>query len=45
MRRDSINILQNDNFAFAIDTFYDRRNSFDFEVNAIGGRIDGQVTD
>ncbi len=44
MRRDSVNILQNDGFAFGLDTFYDRRNSVVFEVNAIGGRIDGQVT-
>ncbi len=44
MRRDSTNIVQNDGFAFALDTFFDRRNSVVFEVNAIGGRIDGQVT-
>jgi hypothetical protein len=44
MRRDSTNIVQNDGFAFALDTFHDRRNSVVFEVNAIGGRIDAQVT-
>ena len=44
LRRDNVNIVQNDGFAFGLDTFYDRRNSVMFEVNAIGGRIDGQVT-
>ena len=44
MRRDSINVVQNDNFAFMFDTFYDRRNAVIFEVNTIGGRIDAQVT-
>ena len=44
MRRDNINIVQNDQFAFTLDTFYDRRNSFLFEIGAAGGRIDGQVT-
>ena len=45
MGRDSMNILQNENFAFLIDTFYDRRNGVLFQVNPIGGRMDGQVTD
>ena len=45
MRRDSMNILQNENFTFLIDTFYDRRNGVLFLVNPIGGRMDGQVTD
>ena len=44
MRRDSLNIVQNDQFAFSFDTFYDRRNAVIFEVSAAGGRIDGQVT-
>ena len=44
MRRDSPNVVQNDAFAFAFDTFHDRRNAVMFEMNAIGGRIDGQVT-
>jgi hypothetical protein len=42
MRRDSGQVQQNENFAFALDTFYDRRNSFNFQVNPIGGRQDGQ---
>jgi hypothetical protein len=44
MRRDNPNIAQNDSIAFGFDTFYDRRNSVFFETNAIGGRLDGQVT-
>ena len=44
MRRDSSNVLQNENFAFALDTFYDRRNSVAFQFNPIGGRMDGQST-
>ena len=44
MRRDSFNVLQNENFQFAFDTFHDRRNSVAFQFNPIGGRMDGQVT-
>ena len=44
MRRDSLNIVQNENFAFAFDTFFDRRNSVVFNVNPLGGRMDGQNT-
>jgi hypothetical protein len=44
MRRDSFNILQNDNFFFGFDTFYDKRNSFGFQFNPLGGRMDGQVS-
>ena len=42
MRRDSNQVQQNENFAFALDTFYDRRNSFNFVLNPMGGRLDGQ---
>ena len=42
MRRDSNNIIQNENFGIAFDTFYDRRNSLNFNFNPIGGRMDGQ---
>ena len=45
MRRDSFNILQNERIGFMIDSFYDRRNGMVFSVNAIGGRMDGQLTD
>ena len=34
MRRDSQNILQNENFAFLFDTFHDRRNGVLFNINA-----------
>ena len=44
MRRDSFNILNNDSASFVIDTFYDRRNGIIFNVNPIGGRMDGQIT-
>jgi hypothetical protein len=44
MRRDSWNLTQNENFGFALDTFYDRRNSVNFSFNPIGGRQDGQNT-
>ena len=44
MRRDSTVLWQgNDIVAFVFDTFYDRRNSIIFTVNALGGRSDGQV--
>jgi hypothetical protein len=43
MRRDSTNIYQNENFQFAFDTFYDRRNSVVFQFNPLGGRMDAQV--
>jgi Domain of unknown function (DUF5916) len=45
MRRDNTNLVMgNDNVAFLFDTFHDRRNAFLFEVNPLGGRFDGQVT-
>ena len=44
MRRDNVNIVQNDEFAWSFDTFYNRRDVVIFEVSAAGGRIDGQVT-
>ena len=46
MRRDGNNLWQaNDVVGFAFDTFYDRRNAFQFIVNPIGGRMDGQITE
>ena len=45
MRRDSINVLQNENFAVLIDTFYDRRSGVILNANVLGGRMDGQMTD
>jgi hypothetical protein len=44
MRRDSNNIRQGDSLGFSLDTFYDRRNAFQFEVNPLGARTDGQST-
>jgi hypothetical protein len=42
MRRDSNNIRQGDAVGFSFDTFRDRRNAFQFEVNSLGARTDGQ---
>jgi len=44
MRRDNRAIIQGDDVAFMFDTFLDRRNSVLFNINPIGGRMDGQVT-
>jgi hypothetical protein len=44
MRRDAAGVFQNENFAVAFDTFYDRRNSVNFQFNPVGGRMDGQNT-
>jgi hypothetical protein len=44
MRRDNGTIWSgNDIVVFVFDTFFDRRSSVSFTVNAIGGRMDGQV--
>ena len=45
MRRDSLNLFRNENFTFVLDTFYDRRNGYFFQVNPIGGFSDAYVTD
>ena len=44
MRRDSPAVFQNDTFGFFLDTFYDRRNGVGFNINPVGGRQDGQIT-
>ena len=44
MRRDSFQLFQNENFQFAFDTFYDRRNAVSLQFNPLGGRMDGQIT-
>ena len=44
MRRDSSAIFRNDSLSVAFDTFYDRRNTVQFTVTPIGGRVDGQIT-
>ena len=43
MRRDLFQIINNDTFQVALDTFYDRRNGVAFMVNPIGG-FDGGWT-
>ena len=44
MRRDSTSSWQgNDLVSFIFDTFYDRRNSFTFTMNPLGGRSDGTM--
>ena len=45
MRRDSFQIINNDFFSFAFDTFYDRRNGVAFMVNPIGGFFDYEISD
>ena len=44
MRRDNVRIVRDDNFAWSFDTFYDRRDVVLFEVSAVGGRLDAQLT-
>ena len=44
MRRDNIRIVRDDNFAWSFDTFYSRRNGVLFEVSAVGGRLDAEIT-
>jgi hypothetical protein len=45
LRRDSGNILGNDNLTFAIDTLHDRRNGYVFQTNVLGALRDMAVTD
>ena len=45
MRRDSFQIINNDNFSVMLDTFYDRRNGVAFMVNPIGGFFDYEISD
>ena len=45
MRRDSQNIWQNGSVSFMFDTYYDRRNAVSFDINALGGRGDTQITE
>jgi len=44
MRRDSYGMYGNDTFGLVIDTFYDRRNGFNFVTNALGGLFDQTIT-
>ena len=44
MRRDTTQLRQNDTFTAFFDTFYDRRNGFNFYTNPLGARSDSQFT-
>ena len=44
MRRDTRQLRQNDTFTALFDTFYDRRNGFNFYTNPLGARADQQFT-
>ena len=44
MRRDTNQLRQNDTFTVFFDTFYDRRNGFNFYTNPLGARADSQFT-
>ena len=45
MQRDSRQLVNNERFMVVLDTFYDRRNGYAFQVNPIGGFFDFQITD
>ena len=44
MRRDTTQLRNNDTFTVFFDTFYDRRNGFNFYTNPLGARSDPQFT-
>ena len=44
MRRDTSQLRQNDQFGFLFDTFYDRRNGFQFYTNPLGAIADAYIT-
>ena len=44
MRRDSYGMFGNETFGVVLDTYYDRRNAFNFMTNAIGGLFDATIT-
>ena len=44
MKRDSYGMFGNDTFSVVLDTFYDRRNGFNFITNPIGGLFDATIT-
>ena len=45
MRRDNVNIFQNESFTIVLDTFRDLRNGFMFQTNALGGVRDQAIVD
>lgn len=42
MKRDDFDLLQNDQLAFAIDSYNDGRNGYWFSTNPLGARVDAQ---
>jgi len=44
MKRDSRGMFGNETFAVVLDTYYDRRNAFNFMTNALGGLFDATIT-
>jgi Domain of unknown function (DUF5916) len=45
LRRDAQGLTNDDNVMLVLDTFYDRRNAFNFQVNSVGGFRDQFITD
>jgi hypothetical protein len=45
LRRDSSNIVSNENFAVTFDTFHDLRNAYQFQTNPLGGNRDSAIVD
>ena len=43
MQRDGQGIFGNETISILLDTFYDRRNGFEFKTNALGGLFDGTI--
>src|SRR5690606_15065801 len=44
LRRDGIQLRQNEQFSVMLDTYYDRRNGVVFSANPLGARVDAQFT-
>ena len=44
-RRDANGLSNDDNLMIVLDTFYDRRNGFNFNVSAVGGMRDQVISD
>ena len=42
MQRDNSDVVNNDQFAFAIDSYNDERNGYWFSTNPLGARVDAQ---
>ena len=45
MRRNTMQLRQNDGFGVLLDTFYDRRNGYFFYTNPLGARAERYITD